>query len=52
MHQKPERLSTRDARQGSRTRLNLRVLIVSMVILVVLLAGLYAAFFGSVSPAP
>lgn len=52
MREQPERLSTSDARQGTRTRLNLRVLIVSMAILIVLFTGLYMAFFGSVTPAP
>lgn len=50
MQEKPVRLSTSEARQGTRSRVNLRVLISSMVILIVLFAVLYMTFFGSVTP--
>jgi hypothetical protein len=45
-----KKVTTTDARQGSPTRVNLRVLIVSLVVLVTLFLAIYYTFYGTVSP--
>lgn len=41
-HETPETRTTVEARQGDRRRMNLRVLLISFVLAVVVLAALYA----------
>lgn len=41
-HEDPETRTTVEARQGDRRRMNLRVLLISFILIVVLFAALYA----------
>jgi hypothetical protein len=41
-HEEPETRTTVEARQGDRRKMNLRVLLISIVLAVIILAALYA----------
>ena len=51
MHEPQEVLTTTEARQASPRRLNLRVLILSLVLAIAAGAALYALFYGGDTPA-
>jgi len=51
MNERPEILTPTEARQGSPRRLNFRVLVTSLVMLLVVAGVLYAIFYGANTPA-
>jgi len=50
MHERQEVLTPTEARQASPRRLNFRVLVASLIIAVLVAAGLYTLYYGSLAP--